>query len=176
MSVSRQIRCALLLVLGSGCSPLESQYTQPPSAADADPSGILVTTEMLDRSTILLAVLDFHASVDSEDKGFDELRRRAAELGADAVMHAEFEHGEEGEESHLSGMAVRYAPPDDRPYDVLGELEIESAPSAEDKGLDELLSRAAAMGADEVRNIVFEHGEDGNPSRLRGTAVLHRKE
>ncbi len=60
------------------------------------------------RPTEVVGVLDFHSAATSEDKGFDELRARAAALGADAVIGAEFEHGEGGEPSHLSGMAVRF--------------------------------------------------------------------
>lgn len=55
----------------------------------------------------VVGVLDFHSNADSEDKGFVELRRRAAALGADSVIGAEFEHGEGREHSHLSGMAAR---------------------------------------------------------------------
>lgn len=57
--------------------------------------------------TEIVGVLDFHSRAEDEDKGFDELRARAAALGADAVIDAEFEHGEAGELSHLSGLAVR---------------------------------------------------------------------
>lgn len=60
------------------------------------------------RPTEVLAVFDFHSEANSEDKGFDELRARAAQIGADAVIGAEFEHGEGSEPSHLSGMAVRF--------------------------------------------------------------------
>ena len=60
------------------------------------------------RPTELIAVFDLHSRADSEDKGFDELRARAAAIGADAVIGAEFEHGEANEPSHLSGMAVRF--------------------------------------------------------------------
>jgi hypothetical protein len=60
------------------------------------------------RPTEVVGVLDFHSAATNEDKGFDELRARAAALGADAVIGAEFEHGEGGEPSHLSGMAVRF--------------------------------------------------------------------
>ena len=70
---------------------------------------ILITPDKrLDRPTELLGVLDFHTDAKSEDKGFDELRAKAAALGGDAVIGAEFEHGEGNEPSHLSGMVVRY--------------------------------------------------------------------
>src|SRR5438034_141581 len=42
------------------------------------------------RPTEVLAVFDFHSPATSEDKGFDELRARAAQIGADAVIGAEF--------------------------------------------------------------------------------------
>ena len=70
---------------------------------------VFVTTEKsLGRPLEVVGVLDFHTPAETEDKGFDELRLRAAALGADAVIGAEFEHGEGGGPSHLSGLAVRY--------------------------------------------------------------------
>ncbi|HET9992176.1 MAG TPA: hypothetical protein VFQ65_26780, partial [Kofleriaceae bacterium] len=59
----------------------------------------------------VVGVLDFHSAATSEDKGFDELRAHAAAMGADAVIGAEFEHGDGNEPSHLSGMAVRFITP-----------------------------------------------------------------
>jgi hypothetical protein len=69
----------------------------------------VLTTKRPDLPAEVVGVLDFHTRADSEDKGFDELRWRAAQLGAAAVIGAEFEHGEGTEPSHLSGMAVRWA-------------------------------------------------------------------
>jgi hypothetical protein len=68
----------------------------------------VLVDKRIPRPTEVIAVFDFHSRADSEDKGFDELRARAAEIGADAVIGAEFEHGEGEEPSHLSGMAVRF--------------------------------------------------------------------
>jgi len=69
---------------------------------------ILVTVDHdIGQPTEIVGVLDFHSRAVDEDKGFDELRARAAALGADAVIDAEFEHGEDGGLSHLSGLAVR---------------------------------------------------------------------
>jgi len=161
---------ALLAAL-SGCAALSSAEQVPPGrSAEA----ILVTPQpALDRVTELVGVLDFHAPADTEDKGFAALRERAARLGADAVVGAEFEHGEDGGLSHLSGMAVRYGEEDPRPFEILGEIDVVTAAGAADKGHGELRARAAAMGADEIREIRFEHGEDGEPSHLRGVAVRH---
>lgn len=75
----------------------------------ADAARVLITADKhIARPTEVVGVLDFHSRAESEDKGFDELRARAAALGADAVIGAEFEHGEGREPSHLSGMAVRF--------------------------------------------------------------------
>lgn len=80
-----------------------------PEASDPRTREILVTPQKdLGRACEVIGVLDFHSSAESEDKGFDEMRVRAAAMGADAVIGAEFEHGEPGAMSHLSGMVVRY--------------------------------------------------------------------
>ena len=60
------------------------------------------------RRSVVVGVIDVHTSAENPDKGFDVLRVVAAQLGADAVIGAEFEHGEGNEPSHLSGMAIRY--------------------------------------------------------------------
>ena len=123
------------------------------------------------RSSYVVAVLDMHTMEDSEDKGFDLLRERAAEVGADAVIGAEFEHGKEGEVSHLSGMAVRYENEVKHTYVALAKLDIESEEDAEDKGLDRLIAQAKNLGADEIIDVTFEHGEEGGKGHLRGLAV-----
>ena len=75
----------------------------------ANARGILVTVDKhIPRPTELIGVLDFHSAAQNEDKGFNELRAHAVALGAEAVIGAEFEHGEGGAPSHLSGMAVRF--------------------------------------------------------------------
>jgi hypothetical protein len=68
----------------------------------------VLVDKRIPRPTEVVAVFDLHSRADSEDKGFDELRARAGAIGADAVIGAEFEHGEANEPSHLSGMAVRF--------------------------------------------------------------------
>lgn len=71
---------------------------------------ILVTTaRKLDRPTEVIGVIDEHEPSGRQDAAFALLRRRAAAMGADAVIGVEFHHGEEsGEPTHLSGLAVRY--------------------------------------------------------------------
>ena len=123
--------------------------------------------------TMVLGVLDMHTSATNPDKGFDVLRVRAAQLGADAVIGAEFEHGDGDEPSHLSGMAIRYLGGVERPYVVLGRIDIATAEDADDKGYDAMRAKAAAIGADEVIDVKFDHGEEGGVSHLTGTAVRH---
>ena len=79
-------------------------YPLPPDVARVQ----ILADKHPKRSAEVLAVFDFHTDADSEDKGFDQLRLAAARVGADAVIGAEFEHGEDGGKSHLSGMAVRF--------------------------------------------------------------------
>ena len=79
-----------------------------PVPTGASRSVLVLVDKRVDRPTEVVGVLDFHSNAQSEDKGFEELRQRAATLGADAVLGAELEHGVDGELSHLSGMAVRF--------------------------------------------------------------------
>ena len=82
--------------------------SEAPLAPPAMRSVQVLVDRRVDRPTEVVGVLDFHSNATSEDKGFDELRAHAAAMGADAVIGAEFEHGEGNEPSHLSGMAVRF--------------------------------------------------------------------
>ncbi len=92
-------------VVANDSSPTPEAY-QAPSMPNA--RILILADKHVDRPTEVIGVLDFHSRATSEDKGFDELRARAAAMGADAVIGAEFEHGEGNEPSHLSGMVVRF--------------------------------------------------------------------
>lgn len=160
--------CAVSL---AACAPITNQWNPTPPL-EGRAAAIMVTPQTtLDRDTLAVGVLDFHTDTTDEDKGFDELRIRAAELGADAVVAAQFEHGEEGERSHLSGIAVRYCPPEEHAYEVIGPIDIATEEDADDKGFDEFLAEGWRMGADEIQNVQFDHGEEGGMSHIRGVAV-----
>ena len=77
--------------------------------ARGDPSRVLVLESThLDRPAEVVGVVDAHLPVGSHEAALDAVRRRAAEMGADAVVGVEFHHGEgEGQPTHLSGLAVR---------------------------------------------------------------------
>jgi hypothetical protein len=75
-----------------------------------DPSTVLVLQGThLDRPAEVVGVVDAHLKVGDQDAALAALRRRAATMGADAVVGVEFHHGEgPGEPIHLSGLAVRF--------------------------------------------------------------------
>ncbi|MFO0590219.1 MAG: hypothetical protein U0441_21935 [Polyangiaceae bacterium] len=183
----RNIVFAALLAL-AGCSaegrvravnagPSQSDPDAERKAASADPGdapGLLVTADRhLGRPLTAITVLDLHIDARDEAEAFAELRRRAADLGADAVTSAVFEPPDGDEPAHVSGIAVRFAPDDTRRFDSLGEIDIVTSEDADDKGFERLLEKAREMGADEVRFLRFEHSADGGKSHLKGTAVRY---
>jgi uncharacterized protein YbjQ (UPF0145 family) len=163
----------------AGCTTVASQAPGMQAATtysnDSSPvPNVLVTTERLcppkSSGCDIVEVVDLHTSATSEDKGFDELRRRASAEGGDAVIGAEFEHGDDGGPSHLSGMVVKYAEPIPPHVDV-GEVDIPSDENDQDKGLKAMVARAHEMGGDRVINVTFEHGDDGAQGHLHGLVV-----
>lgn len=174
--MTRTLMSLACVLFATACAeqPYAPEPAVPRGGPPVDPSHVLVTTAPTIPGPLdLIEVLDFHTKATSEDKGFDELKRKAASLGADAVIHAEFEHGDGDEPSHLSGMAVRVGRPLPA-YQVISRVEVDTDEDAEDKGLPELQRKAAAVGADEIIGIEFEHGEGKQPSRLSGLAVRLR--
>lgn len=163
---------ALLALTIASCVPATTHPGSPSAAS------ILVTTQATCPAGVagcdVLEILDLHTDASSEEKGFAELKQLARVRGGDAVIGAEFEHGGEGERSHLSGMVVRYGAPIP-PHTVLGEVEISSAPDDQQKGLEQLMARASAMGGDQVIAVTFEHGEEGAQGRLRGRVIRFRR-
>jgi hypothetical protein len=87
------------------------------SAPSGDAGRILVLqTTKLDRYAEVVGVVDVHEAMGTEQAALATLRRKAAAMGADAVIGVEFHHGEsEGEPTHLSGMAVRFVSPSTLP-------------------------------------------------------------
>jgi uncharacterized protein YbjQ (UPF0145 family) len=125
----------------------------------------------------VMGLVDIHERVESVDRALEVLKRKAAKVGAAAVIGVEFHHGEPGEEpTHLSGIAVRC---NDlikgRAYDVLGHIEVPGKIGDEDDAERELLARARAMRADLVIDIGFEHGDgEHRPTKVSGTAIRFR--
>ena len=145
----------------------------PPSSRTTK---LLVTTEPtcpVGHSCDIVAIVDVHTEATSEQKGFDELRAMAMAKQADAVVGAEFEHGGKDEPSHLSGVIVRYGRPVP-PHVELGEIEIPSDGTDQDKGLAQMMAKAYAMGGDQVIDVTFEHGEEGAQGVLKGRVIRYR--
>ncbi len=80
------------------------------TGSGGDPTHVIVLQGThLDRPAEVVGVVDAHLKVGDQDAALAALRRRAAQMGADAVVGVEFHHGEgEGEPIHLSGLAVRF--------------------------------------------------------------------
>ena len=191
----------VVLCLPAGCGGVESpepRFPPPPSESASsdgdeaaqeralvnDPSVIaaaahvrVIQNDQLGCPSEVLGLVDIHEPVATVDRALDVLKRKAAKLGADAVIGVEFHHGEPGEEpTHLSGMAVRC---NDlikgRAYRVLDRIEVPGKRGDEDAAERELLARARAMGADLIIGMGFEHGEGGDqPTKVWGTAIRFR--
>lgn len=93
--------------VASSTTVVANPVTPAEASEPATRSVVVFVDKRIGRATEVIGVLDFHSDADSQDKGFDELRARAAAMGADAVIGAEFEHGA-NDQSHLSGIAVRF--------------------------------------------------------------------
>ncbi len=87
-----------------------SWFSQSATTGGRDPSEVLVLQGThLDKPAEVVGVVDAHLAVGNQDAALAALRRRAAQMGADAVVGVEFHHGEgAGEPIHLSGLAVRF--------------------------------------------------------------------
>jgi uncharacterized protein YbjQ (UPF0145 family) len=155
----------------------ERAIVNDPSIIAAGKIVRVIQNDHLDCASEVLGLVDIHESVDSVDRALEILKRKAAKVGAEAVIGVEFHHGEPGEEpTHLSGMAVRC---NDllkgRAYDVLGRIEVQGKMGDEEDAERDLLSRAGDMHADLVIGMGFEHGEGGGqPTRVWGTAIRFR--
>lgn len=94
----------------AGETPVSANAPELAPAARGDPSRVLVLQSThLDRPSEVVGVIDAHVPMGSHDAALDVVRKRAAAMGADAVVGVEFHHGEgEGQPTHLSGLAVRF--------------------------------------------------------------------
>jgi uncharacterized protein YbjQ (UPF0145 family) len=152
----------------------EKAIVNDPAVIAAGEKVKVIQNDHVECPTELVGLVDVHEPVDSEARALTILRRKAAKMGAEAVLGVEFHHGEPGEEpTHLSGMAVRCKDLlRGRQYDVLGQIEVQGKMGKEDEADRELLERAGKMHADLVIDIGFEHGEGGSqPTKVWGTAI-----
>lgn len=94
-------------VYTSSGPPLVGEQVAPPD--EGTRRILILQTRKLDRPAEVVGIVDAHEPTGREEVALDELRRKAAAIGADAVVGVEFHHAESnGEPLHLSGLAVRY--------------------------------------------------------------------
>ena len=92
----------------------EAPVAWPAQAAAAPGQIPILQAHHMNRPTEVIAILDVHSAMGGETQALAELRARAQAVGADAVVGAEFHHGEGGDEpTHLSGVAVKFISLDD---------------------------------------------------------------
>jgi uncharacterized protein YbjQ (UPF0145 family) len=180
--------CAPLFVTGCGTSrliPLEAGSFRNPRLADAAKSMVVLQAQDAGRPTEVIGVIDVHEPTGEHDAALQTLRERAALIGADAVLGVEFHHEGDGSgdkkdkdiETHLSGLAVRFRPVlQDRPYDVLGQVQVEAPMEHEDDGLRALREKGNDMDADAMLDVQFHHGEGkAGTTKLTAIAIRYRK-
>ena len=110
-TVSQNLSYPVNVYQGNAQPPAPSQPTLANAGpARNDPSKVLILQSThLDRGSEIVGVVDTHESMGNHEKALNELRTKAAAIGADAVVGVEFHHGESvGEPTHLSGLAVRF--------------------------------------------------------------------
>jgi uncharacterized protein YbjQ (UPF0145 family) len=153
----------------------ERLHASEAAVDDATASRVRVLqNESFECASEVLGTVDVHEDVKNEAQALGILRRRAAALGAEAVIGVEFHHGEGGgEATHLSGMAVRCKDLiRGRPYDVVGEIDVPGRMGHDDEAFAALRARASALHADLITDIRYEHGEgEGKPPHLSGKAI-----
>jgi len=90
--------------------PSSSPTLGDATAGHSDGANVLILQSThLDRPAEVVGVVDMHEAMGSQDQALAAMRRKAAAMGADAVVGVEFHHGEsDGEPTHLSGLAVRF--------------------------------------------------------------------
>ena len=174
---------APLLVGGCAASrpiPLEAGSFRNPRLDDAAKRLLVLQAQDAGRPTEVIGVIDVHEPTGEHDAALQALRQRAALIGADAVIGIEFHHesGEDkGIETHLSGLAVRFRPVlQDRPYDVIGQVQVEAPMEHEDDGLRALRDKGTDLNADAMLDVQFHHGEgNGGATKLTAIAIRYRR-
>ncbi len=93
-------------------APSEASSTDPNAAPIGDPSAVQVfESSKLDHPGEVVGLIDVTAT-STRDAALVEVRRRAAQMGADAVVGLEFHKGQDGRLARVSGLGVRLEPRD----------------------------------------------------------------
>ncbi len=181
-SISLAIACALPIITCSCAErlvPAEAGSFRSARLTEAAKKVLILQNQDAGQPTEVLGVIDVHQATGGQDAALETLRERAALYGADAVLGVELHHEPPGHdkdvETHLSGLAVRYKPVlANRPYRVIGPVQVDAAMGHEAEGLHDLRAKAADMNADVLVDVQFHHGEGGNETtRLTGLALKY---
>lgn len=92
---------------GGGAGPTQAEVVPTPDPRSARSIPVYHGRDT-GRLTEALGIVDVHEPSGSEEGALHELRRRAAAMGADAVVGVEYHHAEGTGPVHLSGLAVRF--------------------------------------------------------------------
>lgn len=176
--------CVLLFSASAGCVPPHHDADHPgrrarvpdPQLEMAAQSVRVMARNDLGCRIEVLGLVDVHEGVGTSEEALGELKLRAAELGAEAVVGVDFEHGDGHEATHLSGMAVRCRDLiRGRAYDVIGSIEVPGSMGGEEEAFRRVKERGREMGADLLIDVAFDHGEASRgPTKLRATAIRFR--
>ena len=114
-TVNESVSYPTIYQVGSGGPAVPPPPVVSSSPPDAKPTGVdpshvlVVESARLERPGEVIGVVDVPDTAGTRDSGLALLRRRAAEMGADAVVGVEFHHdAREGQPTHVSGLAVRF--------------------------------------------------------------------
>lgn len=163
---------AVSLVLG-GCGLYWGDNGAP--VVPAVGGVVLVTPSgTIGQTCEVLAVLDLPTDRTTVDAAFEVLREGARAVGGQAVVAARFVSAHDDEPARVSGVVVKLKPADDRPFDVIAEVDVQTDADAPDKGVAALQARARELGADKLVDVRFDRGETG-VSHLRARAVKLRR-
>lgn len=183
MSTIKIAFACLLAVATSACAerlvPAEAGSFRSARLTDAAKKVIILQNQDAGSPTEVIGVIDVHQATGGQGAALETLRERAALYGADAVLGVEFHHEAAGHdqdtETHLSGLAVRFRPVlANRPYKVLGPVQVDAEMGHESEGLHDLRAKAGDMNADVLVDVQFHHGEGGaERTRLTGLALKY---
>ena len=140
----------------------------------------LFTLDNADCPTEALGVVNERADDGDEGAAVERIKAKARGMGADAVVGYRTEtHGTNGGTGlDLAGVAVRCKKlAEDRPYDVLGRIEVpvaSDAASNDQDAFDELLARADKMHANLVLDVHVVPGQNGAHGKVVGAAIRYR--
>lgn len=113
MRLSSSIGVAIACAVACGCAkaPLRGTRTISPgttvvSRPQPRPEDVLLLQSGAERPCEILGLIDVHLPSGDEEAALAELRRRGAEVGADAVVRVTFEHDEDHDEQGVERDAI----------------------------------------------------------------------